>query len=262
MSQSDDHIDDGTLSLLALNEDAADAATLAHLRTCPVCRASLEELENVAGMARHPEVALGLDRPPSFVWDRIAAELGEDTGGMVSRQPTQPAPRVAATRRPWWHRPTTWVVAASFALGVFGTLAIDQLVADRDDVGGDVVAQAELAALPGWSQTGSASVHDVDGRQVLTVTLPDEAPDGYREVWLIDTDVERLVSLGVLVGDEGEFNLPAGLDLAEFPIVDVSREPYDGDPAHSGDSIVRGQLAEAEPLDAARRAAIAGLPWG
>lgn len=262
MSPSDDHIDDGTLSLLALNEDAADAATLAHLRTCSVCQASLAELENVVGVARHPEVALGLETPPARVWDGVVAELGDDTGEMAPRQLRQTARDVTAARRPWWHRPTAWVVAASFALGVFGTLAIDRLVADRGDVGGDVVAQAELAALPGWSQTGSASVHEVDGRQVLTVELPGGVPDGYREVWLIDTGVERLVSLGILVGVEGEFDLPAGVDLAEFPIVDVSLEPFDGDPAHSGDSIVRGQLAEAEPLDAAGPTVIAGPPWG
>jgi hypothetical protein len=36
--------------------------------------------------------------------------------------------------------------------------------------------------------------------------------------------------------------IPDGLDLAEFPVVDVSREPLDGDPAHSSDSISRGTL--------------------
>ena len=33
-----------------------------------------------------------------------------------------------------------------------------------------------------------------------------------------------------------------GVDLDEYSIVDISVEPIDGDPAHSGDSIVRGQL--------------------
>jgi hypothetical protein len=46
----------------------------------------------------------------------------------------------------------------------------------------------------------------------------------------------------VLSGTESRFVIPTGLDLAEYPIVDVSREPFDGDPAHSSDSIARGTL--------------------
>ena len=49
---------------------------------------------------------------------------------------------------------------------------------------------------------------------------------------------------GLLEGSEGTFPLPAGVDLSEYSVVDVSREPSDGDPAHSGDSIVRGALAD------------------
>ena len=37
--------------------------------------------------------------------------------------------------------------------------------------------------------------------------------------------------------------LPAQVDVGEFPVVDVSIEPADGDPAHSGDSVVRGTLS-------------------
>ena len=55
-------------------------------------------------------------------------------------------------------------------------------------------------------------------------------------------DVSGLVSLGTLDGTSGRFDLPAGLDLTQFSVVDVSEEQFDGDPAHSGDSIVRGPL--------------------
>ena len=66
---------------------------------------------------------------------------------------------------------------------------------------------------------------------------------GYQEVWLIAPDLTRLVSLGVMTSESGTFPVPAGLDLAEYPIVDVSDEPVDGNPAHSSVSIVRGTLA-------------------
>jgi RNA polymerase sigma-70 factor (ECF subfamily) len=45
------------------------------------------------------------------------------------------------------------------------------------------------------------------------------------------------------IGDEGRFTFPVGLDLDDFAVVDVSAEPFDGDPAHSGDSILRGELS-------------------
>jgi len=38
------------------------------------------------------------------------------------------------------------------------------------------------------------------------------------------------------------FPLPDDLDLAAYPVVDISEEPFDGNPGHSGDSIVRGVL--------------------
>lgn len=40
----------------------------------------------------------------------------------------------------------------------------------------------------------------------------------------------------------GTLPFPQGLDLAEYAIVDVSNEPYDGNPGHSSDSIARGEL--------------------
>jgi hypothetical protein len=66
-----------------------------------------------------------------------------------------------------------------------------------------------------------------------------------REVWLIRSDASGLVSLGLLDGPSGRFTVPSGIDLADYPIVDVSAEPVDGEPAHSGDSIVRGELRSA-----------------
>lgn len=52
-----------------------------------------------------------------------------------------------------------------------------------------------------------------------------------------------MVSLGVLRGTEADLVLPDGLDLADYPVVDVSQEHFDGDPGHSSDSLSRGTLA-------------------
>ncbi len=70
--------------------------------------------------------------------------------------------------------------------------------------------------------------------------LPDA--DGFFEVWLLGEETGSMVSLGPLRGD-GRYAIPAGVDIAVFPTVDVSVEPPDGDPTHSGNSLLRGTLS-------------------
>ena len=63
-------------------------------------------------------------------------------------------------------------------------------------------------------------------------------------MWLINVDGTRMVALGVLAaGDAGEFPVPRGLLDEGYRIVDISVEPEDGDPTHSGVSLARGELA-------------------
>ena len=82
-----------------------------------------------------------------------------------------------------------------------------------------------------------------DGERLVSIELAASAEgEGVREVWLLTPEVDGLISLGLLEGGSGTFVIPEGIDLTEYPIVDVSLEPVDGDPAHSGDSIVRGAL--------------------
>ena len=67
--------------------------------------------------------------------------------------------------------------------------------------------------------------------------------DSYVEVWLIDPDsgLEKMVSLGSIDGD-GSFDLPASIDIRRYRVVDISIEPADGVPTHSGRSILRAEL--------------------
>lgn len=136
-----------------------------------------------------------------------------------------------------------WILAASLALVVAGGSVTWALVSSN--LTPVPVATAELDPFPDHpGAAGSAEVsEDDEGGRALTVTLDGEArADEYREVWLIRNDGAALISLGVLESSSGTFAIPAGVDLAEYDLVDISFEPVDGDPAHSGDSIVRGQL--------------------
>jgi hypothetical protein len=109
----------------------------------------------------------------------------------------------------------------------------------------EVLATATLDPFPGWQGAGGTAKLEeaADGSRLVSVDL--SAPrsgDGYRELWLISSDATELVSLGVVEGNSGTFAVPDGIDTTRYDLVDISEEPLDGNPSHSGDSIVRGQL--------------------
>jgi anti-sigma-K factor RskA len=74
---------------------------------------------------------------------------------------------------------------------------------------------------------------------------PQTAGTGFLEVWLINTDLKRMVSVGVLPNGSNAQEFPITSTLLEqgYVIVDISREPFDDRPQHSGDSLLRGTLS-------------------
>ena len=98
-----------------------------------------------------------------------------------------------------------------------------------------VVSLEEHRRSRGWWLVGAAAAVVV--AMVAVTTWVRQA-----EVWMINPDVTQLISLGPIRSD-GIYDLPAGLDPAAFPIVDVSFESFDGNPQHSGNSVLRGELA-------------------
>ncbi|QHC66281.1 hypothetical protein GSU68_06595 [Rathayibacter sp. VKM Ac-2759] len=243
------HLDPDELALLALGEEAS-AEDDAHLRECPECAQQLVELGHAAGLGRESR-AYALETPPAAVWDRIRDELAlrdvpvPQGDRPVALAPVTPLP--TGRHRPERRRPRRVLgiaVAAAAAL-VVGVAGGAWWQASRPDQA-VVVARADLAAFPGWQgASGTAELEDTDGERELVVHL--DATGGaqaYREVWLIASDASGLVGLGVLDGTDGRFTVPADVDLSQYSLVDVSEEPLDGDPSHSGDSIVRGPLLE------------------
>ena len=73
------------------------------------------------------------------------------------------------------------------------------------------------------------------------------AGSGYVEVWLINTDGKRMVSLGVLSTTQATFPVPPDAIAQGYTIVDLSREQFDDKPQHSGDSVMRGNPAGLTP---------------
>lgn len=243
------HLDPEQLALLALGEPVASDDDRAHLAACPACAAEVEEMAHAAMVARTTMAEGAIEQPSDEVWSRIHADLAlspavvADPLAPAAAAPPVPSPASPARARSRRSSGRLWALAASLALVLAGGSITWALVSSN--LAPVPVATAELAAFPDHpGAAGTAEVsEDGEGVRALTVTLDGAgASDDYREVWLIRNDGEALISLGVLEAASGTFAIPSGVDLAEYDLVDISFEPVDGDPAHSGDSIVRGQL--------------------
>jgi anti-sigma-K factor RskA len=185
--------------------------------------------------------------PPDDLWADIAAEVatdatGEGRGPVADVSAAAPLDEVAPSGT---GRPRRWrwisVAAAAVVVLVVGAVVITSQESPN------VVARADLTAddLPlSTGATGSAIlVEDGDG-WVLDVDLADLPPidDGrVFEVWLLDPDEGGVQTLGLTEG-VSKLVVPPSIDPTRYPVVDVSREPTDGNPTHSGDSILRGRL--------------------
>ena len=190
------------------------------------------ELRALVERARPTDIVW--EPPPADLWDRIAAEIEQQqVPSAATEDAVAPVVPITGRRgRGWW----VGLSVAAAAIVVVVTLAITRRGDDAT-----VVAAVELQRL-GDTGSGRAELLDRDGTVQLRLETEGLDPDeGYLELWLIDPTVTRLVSLGPLRAD-GIYDVPAGVDPAAFPIVDVSVEPVDGDPTHSGDSVLRGEL--------------------
>ncbi|TQO18958.1 anti-sigma-K factor rskA [Rhodoglobus vestalii] len=274
------HVDPDILALLALGEEAAVPEDSAHLSECDQCRREVELLSRAALVGRSTFDAGDLLDPPARVWSRITDELSFSSESVIlseaapevtvsfadhsidalaekravkSSNSEQSFPAVAAPivesgnvhslekrRRPWVG---ALAAAASLALVAATGSAIWLGLQPADQP--TVLASATLDAFPNWSEsTGEAKLERrADGTRIVEVSFSAPPTEGgFREVWLITSDATALVSLGIVEGMSGQFTVPDGLDVDNYNLVDISEEQFDGNPAHSGDSIVRGQL--------------------
>jgi len=222
-------------SELALNSTARTAPTTTMAGSAP---------PPVSDKVADDDVAVDQTAIDEIAIDEIATDEPASAEPAAARSPgtADAGDEVSSARRrrKWWP-----IVAAAAALGlVVGAGAT--VIVNRDDVA--VAASTPLTALPGQTGHGTAELLRGGNDPELRVSVDGAAPaNRYREVWLINSDGERMYSLGVLPENgSGTYPLPTLLanGLDGFTIVDVSIEPYDGNPEHSRNSQVRGSLPE------------------
>jgi anti-sigma-K factor RskA len=123
------------------------------------------------------------------------------------------------------------LLAAGVGLGV---------ILDRDP---EPATRLVLSPIEGVDPGASGRVGVTSDRVNVRVSgLPPTADGQFYELWLLGAD-KQLVGLGSFrVGEDGmaTLKLPLPVDPAQFSYFDISLEPGDGDPGHSGVSVLRG----------------------
>lgn len=245
MSHSDLHAPDDLLALHATGEPLPEAMAR-HVEACQRCLVELEQWRGLVSTVHTVSPQDTPTTPPAHVWEQISAELDLQRS-RADEGHTAPVVALAPARRRW---STAFLVAATVAgllVGGVATLGAGAMIGSEPSppvVAAPVVAQTQLAALPQHEGQGAAEiVRTSEGTELVVDVSGLSGGDGFYEVWLIDPKTFAMVGLGALTADSGRFPVPDGLDLSQYRVVDVSLEPFDGDPVHSRDSVVRGELS-------------------
>ncbi|WP_026373929.1 anti-sigma factor [Agrococcus lahaulensis] len=249
------HLPEESLVALALGEAVEGGE---HAAECAACSAEIAAFRAAAQRVRAADVVPAA--PPAGLWDRIAAELDEpsatpaaptgasDASALSPARPEEastgaPVTSIEVARRRRRFGAGALVAASLASAAAAASIAVLVVTQLGGEPRATNVAEATLDPLATTVEAARAEVVERDGQRLLVVDV-DELPevDGYLDVWLLDPDAQQMVSLGVMDASTTQLALPGGLDLDAFPIVDVSVEPFDGDPTHSGDSLWRGAL--------------------
>ncbi|MEO0493918.1 MAG: anti-sigma factor [Actinomycetota bacterium] len=202
---------------------------------------------------------LELSAPPASLWDEIeAAVLTSISSDSVGEESGESAPNNVVDITSRFRRGTAFFAAAAAAV-VMIVGAVVVAASSSDDPAYEVVGEADLGWQDGFVAEGvtvsvDAAILDDGSGSVQAVRLDDASlptrADEDLELWLIGVDDAgelTIQTLGLIEGAGGTFDVPDEFDSSAFEtvLVDISYEPRDGVEAHSGASIVRGEILDA-----------------
>ncbi len=190
-----------------------------------------------------------VERLRPLVGELEALPEGAWEPGEVPPLPVLPPPPAApaAARRRISLSPWLAVAAAIVALAV--GVAVGVLVRGGGE-GPATGPSIALAPLGDADPAARATATMVDGETGMRLDASGLAPSPageFYEVWLLDGP-ERVMSLGsfrVPASGDAHVTVPLPVAAGDFRYVDVSLEREDGDPSHSGDSVLRGATGAA-----------------
>ncbi len=182
------------------------------------------------------------EAPSPEMWESLQFELSSSP--VVSDQQSSEGPaevvRVLPDNK---RRRSSTFTALSFgvAAALLLLVAVPLGLAWNSNRGEPVASAAVLEELGDFDGEGAARLRG-SSLEVDVPTLPTESQQFY-ELWMIDVDGEvgDLTSLGKIT-ESATFELPENLDPELYSTVDISIELDDGNPEHSGNSVLRGEL--------------------
>lgn len=250
--------------LLGQQSGSDSTSTRSHLRRSETARAwsrsLLDSLDQFYDPANLPTIPAGNGGPPppkpKSAKKAEAAQDGDDSapdGDGAPRTGLSPEARAILMRRR---------IAGAAALALVALLAllvwpVGLLMGDDDekaDAGNNrraaprVIGQLVLKPVEGAKGAGVAAIAQRGKQRQLIVqarVTPNKNREAY-EVWLYNSDTDAR-SLGAQVTDrqgtyQGAGPLPR--DFARFKFIELSREPVDENRRHSGNSVLRGRIAD------------------
>jgi anti-sigma-K factor RskA len=192
-----------------------------HLEQCPRCRGELERIRQTHALLGE----LAANEPPPELKDRVLA-----------RAKGQASARFGSGWKLW--------VPVAAALLVAGFLGIALIAAITGGSSSGVPLTA-TALAPGASGELRGEKVGENLRVELEVEgLPELRQHEYYEMWYATEDGERISCGTFRAQPEGRtiVNLTAPALATSYPVIEVTREPDDGDPATSGKKILVGDL--------------------
>lgn len=191
-----------------------------HLQECPECRSELNRLRQTHDHLRK----LTVSEPPPELKERVLAQVSG-------------APAARSGSGWFWGS----VAAALLIVAILGVGLLQVLTGGSST--GVTLAATDLAPGAG----GEARIEEVG--QNLRVDLevwgmPELEKGEYYEMWYYAEGDGRISCGTFRVGPEGRMtaDLSAPVAAGDYPEIEVTREPDDGNPEASGEAVLEGRL--------------------
>ena len=180
----------------------------------------------------------GLETLPEEAWD--AGEVPP-----LPVLPPLPARGVGRFGRRVAVRP--WIAAAAAIVAIAVGVGVGAFVQSRADAPatGASIALAPLGPAAPTAAGTATMVNDQTGMRLAVRGLAPSRSGQFYEVWLLDGP-RRAMSLGsfrVPASGDALVTMPLPVNVADFRYLDVSVEKEDGNPGHSGDSVLRASTS-------------------
>ena len=191
-----------------------------HLEECPECQYELVQIRQTHDLLRR----LATKEPPTVLEGQVMAQV---RGEMPARSSG------------WW-----FLASAAAVLLVVALLGVGIL----RGITGDSSTGVPLTASALAPEAGGQAQVEEEGENLQVELevwkMPDLEDDEYYEMWYYAEDGDRISCGTFRTGPEGRtiVNLTAPATVRDYPEIEITLEPDDGNPEASGEEVLEGKL--------------------